>query len=180
MSFWICSAVAVGAAIAAAAFSDLRRAVLALWVTGLGVGGIYLSLGAELLAVVQWSVSTIAAISFFFYATLFGELGVADDRPARQRALACVLPGAAGLAFAVVVVVSAQRLLGWTISDLVEAAQPAENQTLARMGRRLVEGHLPALQVLGFLLFLVVIGAGALARPEVRTGADAPPRGDAA
>ena len=59
--FWICSALAVTAAAFAAFVRDLRRAVLALWIASLAVGGVYLSLNAELLAVVQWIASTLVA-----------------------------------------------------------------------------------------------------------------------
>lgn len=177
MSFWLASLIVVGASLSACVFSDLRRAVLALWVAGLGVGGVYLSLGAELLAVVQWSVSTLVAISFFFYATLFGELGSPDGRPARKQAIAALLPTLMGLALVAVIALSAQRLLGWSLEDLLSVSRPSEDQNLVVIGRRLVTDHLPALQILSMLLFMSVIGAGVISRPEIKGNEQEPEEG---
>ena len=50
---WVFALITLGAVGMATFVSDLRRAVLSLWVAGLGIGAIYLTLGAELLAVVR-------------------------------------------------------------------------------------------------------------------------------
>src|SRR5262245_19689582 len=99
----ISAAVALAAALAATFVGDVRKAILALWIAGIGVGGLYLSIGAELLAVVQWVISTLVAIAFIFYGVMYGELGAPDSRPIGKRLTEAVLPVLIGGSFAGVV-----------------------------------------------------------------------------
>src|SRR5688500_17716981 len=73
MMGWIFAGVTLAAALMATFVGHMRRAILALWVAGLGVGGMYLTVGAEFLAIIQWIVSTLVTISFVFFAVMFGE-----------------------------------------------------------------------------------------------------------
>ncbi|MGZ3698551.1 MAG: hypothetical protein ACXWP5_10475, partial [Bdellovibrionota bacterium] len=73
MMMWVFVGVTLSACATATLVGNIRRAALALWVASLGVGGIYLTMGAELLAVIQWVVSTLVAISFVFFSVMFGE-----------------------------------------------------------------------------------------------------------
>jgi NADH:ubiquinone oxidoreductase subunit 6 (subunit J) len=156
--FWICGIICLGAATLAAFLGDIRRSTLALWIAGLGVGGVYLALGAELLAIVQWIVSTVVAISFIFYSVMFGEYGVADDRPASRRALAAVMPLLLGLGFTFVI---------WLGTQDLSAPEPVSGGAdLAKLGRVLIGEQFLSLQVLGLMLFLLVVGSGVIARPE--------------
>jgi NADH:ubiquinone oxidoreductase subunit 6 (subunit J) len=164
--FWICGILATGAAIMAAFLGDVRRAVLALWITGLAVGGVYLGLGAELLAVVQWIVSTVVAISFIFYAVMFGEYGLGDERPPLRRAFTAVLPMLLGLAFMGVVWLGTQ--------DLAAPEAGAGGPGLARLGQLLMQEHFISLEVLGLTLFLMIVGSGVIARPERKTEEERP------
>lgn len=158
--FWICSVVTLAAGAFAAFTTDLRRSVLSLWIAGLGAGGVYLSLHAEFLAIAQWIISTLAAISFLFYSVQFGEYGGTFPQSLRQRARALALPVLAGAAFC------------WTIwsagSALPQATEGGRRalQDVDTLGALLSYEHLPALEVLAILLFLVIIGSGVLARPQ--------------
>jgi NADH:ubiquinone oxidoreductase subunit 6 (subunit J) len=171
--FWICSGLALVAGGAACFVADIKRAVLSLWVAGLAVGGIYLSVGAELLAVVQWIVATIVAMSFIFYSVMFGEYGKRDPRPLLEKAKGLILPLLIGVAFVGILAITGQL----TNSEIQPAATPAAGQSLLDLGRRLASEHLLSLEVLGLSLFLVIVGSGVIARPEVidpdAEGADA-------
>ncbi len=162
MVFWACSAVTLGSALLAVFVGDIRRAVFALWGAGMGAGGIYLSLGFELLAVVQWIVSTLVAISFVFYSVMFGEYGVADPRPLGRRAVSAILPLIIGLAVTGVIWLGLRGL-----SDLPGAVAPAQGQNLGGLGSTLIEENFLSLDILALTLFLVIVGAGVIARPEV-------------
>jgi NADH:ubiquinone oxidoreductase subunit 6 (subunit J) len=158
--FWICSAITVIAALYATFAGDIRSSILALWAVGLGAGGIYLSLGAEFLAIVQWMVATLIAIGFLVHAVTYGEYGAQDSRPASKRILAAVFPAIVGSAF------GAMIWLG--VSSLPSAGlfEPVPGPNLAGLGKTLVERHLLSLELLVLTLFVVLVGAGVIARPD--------------
>lgn len=163
--FLFCSFLTIFAAILATFLSDIRKAVLALWITGLGAGGLFLSVGAELLAVVQWIVSTLVAISFIFYAVMFGEYGMPDLRPKPKRYTSLGVSVLLGAAFAWVIWLGAHQLPGAT---LIEPILPENTtaQSMLALGKSIAEEHLLSLEILGLTLFLVIVGSGVIARPE--------------
>jgi NADH:ubiquinone oxidoreductase subunit 6 (subunit J) len=165
-TFWISVSLTVAAAVLATFVSDVRRAVIALWLCGLGMGGIFLSVGAELLAITQWIVSTLVVISFIFYAVMFGEFGVSDERPLKARLQGLVMPLIAGAAFAAAAWIGAGMLHGDVTA--IEAPTTTSGSPTAEVGRRLTEENWLSLEVLGLTLFLVIVGSGIVARPEVR------------
>ncbi len=150
----------VGAALLAALSRDLKQALLALWGAGLAAGGLYLYLGAEFLAVIQWILSTVITISLLFSAILFGEFreeGLRDGPKFSWKVLLMGLP--LGLGFAIGV------LLGVEGSGLTTPAEVGGG-TLRALGRVLQDEHLLALEIVPIILFLFLIGAGVVARPE--------------
>lgn len=166
MTFWICAGISLAAAAAATFVGDIRRAILALWVAGLGVGGLYLSLGAELLAVIQWIVSTLVSISFVFYAVMFGEYGVPDRRTISEKAVSCLSSLGLGAAFAGVIVLGGRDLPGMMGAELL--VRPVANPGVMTLGRALADDYFLSLEILALTLFLVIVGSGVVARPEVR------------
>jgi NADH:ubiquinone oxidoreductase subunit 6 (subunit J) len=166
MIAWIFSAIALGAALIATFVNSMRVAILSLWLAGLAMGGLYLTLGAETLAVLQWIASTLIAISLFFFAVMFGEY----EKPARFRstepgekrktAFLIGIASALGAAFASVIYVGASEF-----PQSVAAFSKLGND-LASIGRIMVENHMLSLEVLGLTLFLILVGGGVVARPE--------------
>src|SRR6476660_9582164 len=88
---WVFAAIALGAVFLATFLRQMRGAILALWVAGLGVGAIYLNIGAELLAIIQWIVSTVVTISFIFFAVMFGEYNSVEAREKKSRILVTLM-----------------------------------------------------------------------------------------
>src|SRR3954464_12118565 len=82
---------------------NMRHAILALWVAGLGVGAVYLTLGAEFLAIIQWIVSTLVTISFVFFSVMFGEYNVPKPLIKKDSVLMILLSLLLGAAFAAVI-----------------------------------------------------------------------------
>ena len=164
MMSWVFLGGTLVAVVAATVITDIRRATLALWVAGLSVGALYLTLGAELLAVIQWIVSTLIAISFIFFSAMFGDYGT-RDRPRDLAAwLRASVPYLIGLGFAGVVWVGAGMPGPGATSTSTSMPEPGND--LISVGRELMRNHLISLEVLGFTLFVVLIGGGILARPE--------------
>src|ERR1700756_4739407 len=76
----IFAGITLSAVLMATFVNHTRRAILSLWVAGLGVGAMYLTIGAEFLAIIQWIVSTLVTISFIFFAVMFGEYNLPTPR----------------------------------------------------------------------------------------------------
>src|SRR6476659_6697977 len=155
---WVFAGVTLCAVLMATLMGQMRRAILALWVAGLGVGAVYLTLGAELLAIVQWIVSTLVTISFIFFAVMFGEYRDSQEpdsessRKSRSKIIFTTLSLLLGAGFALVI---------WNgTSDLSMVQQVAGPMPLdlGVMGRILTQENLLSLEVLALTLFLVLIG----------------------
>jgi len=181
MIFWSCALVALSAALTATFVGDIRKAVLALWLCGLSCGGLFLFAGAEVLAVIQWIVSTLVAIGFFFYAVMFGEYGVSDPRPLTKR-LASFAPALAlGIAFSCVIVIGMPRSNHEGLLGDVEAAkdversplESTEGRNMVALGKSITKDHLLSLEIMALTLFLVIVGSGVIARPEESSSEEA-------
>ncbi len=161
--FWVCSVVAMMSAAVAAFSAGGRTVAFALWCAGLAVGGIFLTLGAEALAVVQAVISTLVALSFLFHSTLFGE-GCAEDglRARGSTGIKIVLFSCLGAAVSGAIFFAASGLAQ-------SSAAPGTGRIFAdihELGTVLVSRHMMSVVIVGLALFLVLIGAGVVARPE--------------
>jgi NADH:ubiquinone oxidoreductase subunit 6 (subunit J) len=164
------AAIAVLSALVAALYRDARRVVLALWVCGMCLGAIFLSFGAEILAVVQWIVTTLVGISLLFFSSMFGELGSKElvEIGSRKEKFDLLQATLVGVAFIAVLGVSFLRFqpdAEW-LSHLTTTSGPSTGQDLQALGQLLTERHFISLEVLGVTLLLVLVGGGVLARPE--------------
>ena len=159
--------------------SSPARAILALWVAGLGAGGLYLSVGAEYLAWVQWVVGTLVTVSLIFYAVSCdpgpppSRSGGTPLGPPFRRGVFWSSPG-----FGLQALICGSLFTGlvyWSASSLEATRLPNPVveplwSPLARLGVQLSGPHLVAVEVLGLTLFLVVVGGGVIARVGGRPG----------
>jgi len=157
-----------------AAFSNrIRRAGIALWLAGMGSGGLFLALGAEYLGVLQWLVTTITAIGFGLFSVLFGDFPSQKNLGGSFRNKILIgLAGFLGVAFCAGVLYATQSL-GLDIPWRGEAGQfglvSAFNQgSLEDLGKKITETHFLSVELLGILLSIALLGAGLIARPEPR------------
>jgi NADH:ubiquinone oxidoreductase subunit 6 (subunit J) len=154
------SILVVASALIAAMSEDARRVVLALWICGMSLGGIFLSFGAEVLAMVQWIVATLSGISLLFFSSMFGELGAQGKKRSTFDLLQASMLGIALVA-----------VLGIAFSkfspDINAGTQTG--QEIHALGLLLSQKHFISLEVLGVTLLLVLVGGGVLARPETES-----------
>lgn len=151
--FWVfCITAFVSASVAALA-SSLRVVILSIWVCGMATGATYLSLGAEVLAIVQWIMATLVAISFLFFSIQFGI------RTEKVDLKKTVLGGFLCAAFLGLAWIAVR---GWV--------PQGGNQTFVSeidaMGRIMVGEYLLPTEIVAISLFLVIVGIGVISRPE--------------
>ncbi|MGK5089846.1 NADH-quinone oxidoreductase subunit J [Bdellovibrionota bacterium FG-2] len=166
------SLVAVFCAIFAAFSSDIKRAILALWVCGLGMGAVFLGLGMEFLAVIQWIVSTLVAVAFVFFLVMFGEFeqrmeGVPREPKRVQNKIERALPLGLGAVFCVIFVMALEQIKGSAekIDEILKGGV-VSGVDLSVFGKVFMREHFLSLQVLALMLLLVIVGGGVIARPE--------------
>lgn len=162
MMGWIFSGITLSAVLMTTFDNNMRRSILALWVAGLGVGAMYLTVGAEFLAIIQWIVSTLVTISFVFFSVMFGEYNASKEEPKGNTILMTVLSVLLGAAFAGIIWLGSEGLP-------TSALAPAGGVTdLSLIGKKLTQENLLSLEVLALTLFLVLVGGGVIARSEKR------------
>jgi NADH:ubiquinone oxidoreductase subunit 6 (subunit J) len=157
---WIFAGITLSAVVMATFAANMRQAVLALWVAGLGVGAMYLTVGSEFLAIVQWIISTLVTLSFVFFAVMFGEYNAPKARHSGINILLTSLSVALGFCFAAVVWLGSKDL-----PDNFHVP-PTGGNDLEVVGRTLTQNNLLSLEVLALTLFLVLVGGGVIARSE--------------
>jgi NADH:ubiquinone oxidoreductase subunit 6 (subunit J) len=156
-------ALTIVSAVAATFLLDIRRAALSLWLTGLLIGGLYLALGAEVLAMIQWILATLSVMCFLFHAVMFGEYANPQPMSWTERITRAAAPLLAGMAFTSIIYLGFSSRREGT-PDLLAGDFPL--QGLEKVGKELVEKHLLSVEVLSLTLFLVVVGVGVIARAE--------------
>ena len=160
---WVFAGLTLGAALMATFAFNIKRAILALWVVGLGVGAVYLTVGAEFLAIIQCMVSTLVTISLIFFSVMFGEYQVQPSSSARTFSARDILRTALslllGAGFAGVIWLGVQGLPQETLIQ-------AGGSDLGALGKALTQDNLLSLEVLALILFLVLVGGGVIARLE--------------
>lgn len=158
---WVFAAITLSAVLMATFVNHMRRAILALWVAGLGVGAMYLTVGAEFLAIIQWIISTLVTISFVFFSVMFGEYNAPKEKEQKKnRWILTVLSLFLGAGFAAIIWLGAGNL---PEAGLIEPAQPSD---LNLVGKVLTQDNLLSLEVLALTLFLVLVGGGVVSRSE--------------
>lgn len=161
MTTWIMLILALFFAAAATFLRDFRRSVLSLWLTGLFLGGVFLSLHYELLAIAQWVLSTLTAIAFVFHGVLFGEFGGRKSDAARKGPLGYLLPILAGVGFVALMAAGG-------LSRLTDTQKPFSSPegSFQETGKAIADEAFLSAEILGVTLFLIIVGAGVIARAE--------------
>ena len=157
---WVFSGITLSAVLVATFTHTMRNSILALWVAGLGVGAIYLTIGAEFLAIVQWIVSTLLTITFVFFAVMFGEYSLENEQRTQKEYILTFFSILVGIGFSVTVWYGTRHF------EQLSLASSSGSTDLNALGKLLIEQNFVALEVLALTLFLVLVGGGVIARFE--------------
>jgi NADH-quinone oxidoreductase subunit J len=156
---WVFAVLALLSAAFATLSQNLKYSILCLWITGLGIGAIFLTINAEFLGIIQWIISTLVAISFIFFAVMFGDFG-SNERRQRRPIYLSVWSLLIGMGFSAVI---------WLATSGLPVRETTEKFTeidIKKIGMGLVNTHFLALEVLTMSLFIVLIGCGSITKIE--------------
>lgn len=158
IAFWILAVVGVAAALAVVLLRDVFRAALSLVLCFVTVAGIYATLAADFLAVVQVLVY-VGAISILLILGIMLTRDVRHGSPSNKLRLPALLAAALFLA----VVAFAIFNTPWQISP-----EAAPGPTTAALANQLFGdgGYLLAVEITGGLLLAAVLGAIVLVREK--------------
>jgi NADH-quinone oxidoreductase subunit J len=160
--------IAVGSAALVVTSTHLVRSGLYLVVSLGAVAGLYLVLGAELVAWVQVLVYVGAVVVLLLFAVMLTRAPIGPSGDLDRPAWAAAIIGAGlGLGLAALLA-SAYH---WAIYPLPEPG------TAARMGQQIFGGWVLPFEVLSILLLAALVGAIVLSRPDIgaRRNAEADP-----
>lgn len=163
IAFWILAAVIVMAAIAVVTLRNVFRAALSLILCFVAIAGIYITLSADFLAVVQVLVY-VGGISVLILLAIFLTKSIPEGSPANQLRLPAFLIAAILLGLMVFSVLNTKFP--------VSATAPAE-QTTGALGAALLGlprgqnyGYVLPVEIAGVLLLAALLGAIVMAREK--------------
>ena len=159
IAIYVLMGLGVLAAIGAVTFKNLFQSALALAAVLVSVAGIYLAVGAEFLAMVQILVYVGGIMTLVIYAIMLTErLGAQSVQQKNNQSIPAF---AAGVLFII--------LLGYTLTKTVWPLRQnlsSEEFAAYSLGEKLMTHYLLPFEILGVLLFAVLIGAIVIARKD--------------
>ncbi|MBI3025126.1 MAG: NADH-quinone oxidoreductase subunit J [Candidatus Tectomicrobia bacterium] len=166
--FYFLALLTVAGSVAVVALPNPLYSVLSLVAAFLGLAGLYLSLNAQFVAVVQVIVYAGAIMMLFLFVVMLINLGREEKLPLRLpiQKLAGTIIGLGIFAGLVNLYVSAPLLTG--AKGLFPAARLAEVGSVQAVGKVLVTQYVLPFQAMGVLLFVGIVGAVVLARRRTR------------
>jgi NADH-quinone oxidoreductase subunit J len=155
VAFWVLAAITLVSALMVSLVRDLIHAVLFLILAFVGVSGLYITLSADFVAVVQVLLYAGAISVLMLFAILLTPRSARDNAPVSYAAPISVV---AGLVGAVIVFVALKT--DWrTVED------DRFDTTAAAIGRALLDTYALPFEVASVLLVIAMVGAIILVRP---------------
>jgi len=164
--FFICALVVLAGGIGVVVSRNPVHSALSLIATLFGMAGLFLNLGAQLLAVVQVIVYTGAIVVLILFVMMLLGVDREEDletEPLKGQRLLAILVGLfmVGIVTAIVMIGGADAVTG-AKAVTAPLAEGAEN--IAQIGRQLFTNYVFALEITAGLLTIAVVGAVILAR----------------
>jgi NADH:ubiquinone oxidoreductase subunit 6 (subunit J) len=155
-AFWVLTVTAVGSALMVAAVRNLLHAVLFLVLSFVGVAGLYITLSADFVAVVQVLIYAGAIAVLMLFAIMLTPRAARDNADGIFWAPALVLAGL--LATAVGLIATRTE---WAVSD-----RGPFSQTASTIGQALLDPFVLPFEVASVVLVAAMIGAIVIVREE--------------
>ena len=155
-AFWVLSITTVGGALMVAAVRNLIHAFLFLVLSFIGVAGLYLTLSADFIAVVQVLIYAGAIAVLMLFAIMLTPLAARDNSETVFLAPAAVLAGLVGATIALIAVQTE-----WPTPGREPFAE-----TAAALGQALLDPFVLPFEIASVLLVAAMIGAIMLVRED--------------
>jgi NADH-quinone oxidoreductase subunit J len=155
-AFWVLTVTAVGSALMVAAVRNLLHAVLFLVLSFVGVAGLYITLSADFVAMVQVLVYAGAIAVLMLFAIMLTPRAARDNADGIFWAPALVLAGLVATAISLI----ATRT-EWAVSDRGPFAQ-----TASVIGEALLDPFVLPFEIASVVLVAAMIGAIVIVREE--------------
>ncbi len=156
VAFWALASITVGSSLMVLALRDIFRSALFLVVSFLGVAGLYLTLRADFLAVVQILIYA-GAVSMLLIFAIMLTRDVSKGNPSNNLTRPAIFLGAILLVILVLVIVNTD----WGLSDKT----PPEVST-GVIADVLFSRYILPFEVAGVLLLAAILGAIVLVRDD--------------
>ncbi len=156
IAFWMLAGLTVGSAFGMAAARNLIHAVVFLITTLMGLSGLYITLSADFIAIVQILVYVGAISVLFLFAIV---LTPRANRGNQDGALA--IP-----ALALCTLVAALLIFVALDTEWVTTDRPGFEETATSIGALLLDKYALPFEIASVLLLVAVIGSIVLVRPE--------------
>lgn len=156
IAFWVLAAVTLGAALMVAFVRDLVHAVLFLILSFVGVAGLYVTLSADFIAVVQVLIYAGAVSVLLLFGIMLTPRSARDNAPVPYTAPIAVVAGMLG---AVILFVALK-------TDWPQADSFAVENTAREIGRALLDPFVLPFEVASVLLVVAMVGSIVLVRPS--------------
>jgi NADH-quinone oxidoreductase subunit J len=157
VAFYVLAVLTLGSALMVALVHDLVHAVLFLILSFVGVAGLYITLSADFVAVVQILIYAGAISVLMLFAILLTPRSARDNASVSYKAPISVV---AGLVGAVIVFVSLQTDWATVSGDRFSGS------TAAAIGDALLDPYVLPFEVASVLLVVAMVGAILLVRPS--------------
>ena len=156
VAFYVLAVITLGSALMVALVRDLIHAVLFLILAFIGVSGLYVTLSADFVAVVQVLIYAGAISVLMLFAILLTPRSSRDNASVSYRAPISVV---AGLVGAVIVFVALKT--DWATVE----GDARFTQTAVEIGKGLLDPYVLPFEVASVLLVIAMVGAIVLVRP---------------
>jgi NADH-quinone oxidoreductase subunit J len=156
VAFYVLAAITLGSALMVSLVRDLVHAVLFLILSFVGVAGLYVTLSADFVAVVQVLIYAGAISVLMLFAILLTPRSSRDNSAVSYRAPISIV---AGLIGAVIIFVGLD-------TDWRTIENGGFDQTAAEIGRALLDPYVLPFEVASVLLVVAMVGAIILVRPS--------------
>jgi NADH-quinone oxidoreductase subunit J len=155
IAFWVLAALTLGSALMVALVHDLIHAVLFLILSFVGIAGLYITLSADFVAVVQILIYAGAISVLMLFAILLTPRSARDNASVSYSAPISVIAGAVGA----VIVFVALKMEWSTVND------DRFGSTAKEIGTALLDPYVLPFEVASVLLVIAMVGAIILVRP---------------
>ncbi len=156
VAFWLLAALTLGSALAVVAVRDLIRAVVLLITSFLGVAGLYITLSADFVAVVQVLIYVGAISVLLLFAIMLTPRASRDNAETFFQIPALLL---AGLVAFTISLISLDT--DWTVVE-----RGGFEETASAIGEALLDKYVLPFEMAAVLLLVAMLGAILLVHPE--------------